>query len=153
MMLQLSENEIFKFFQEHTLKARWHELFNNTDIVRGKIFDFLNNPILKGCKGIGDYSYGFIYHRFKYYYFVFLLNEAMNIAITTAKSTDLLANVLDLLNEDHLKSAVEGEMMVNAVIDVLQSIHAETASESALIGSKIYRLKREVLDNNNKDVE
>lgn len=92
-----------------------------------------------------ELSYGNIAILFKGYFYKLILNEAVEITFSRYGKYDVLANILSLLTEEKLESAIMGEPMIDAFSNAIRSIPTTSGLSACLNGSKILLLKKEFL--------
>lgn len=92
-----------------------------------------------------ELSYDNISFFFKCYFFKLILNEAVEITFAGQGNYDILSNILSLLSEEKLETAIMGEPMFDAFSRAIRSIHTDSALSACLHGSKILSLEKEFL--------
>ena len=88
------------------------------------------------------FSYENIAFLFKWYFFKLILNEAVEITFAGQGNYDILSNILSLLSEEKLETAIMGEPMIDAFSNAIRSIPTDSALSAFLLGSKILLLEK-----------
>jgi len=92
---------------------------------------------------VEELSYENIAFLFKVYFFKFILNEAIEITFQGNRNYDIISNILSLLSEEKLETAIMGAPMVDAFSKAIRSIPNTSALSATSHGSKILLLEKE----------
>ena len=130
-------------FDEPVLQKQVIQLFNGSEekikARFNEIITFLESD------STDELSYDNIAFLFKGYFYKLILNEAVEMTFSGHGKYDALANILSLLTEEKLESAIMGEPMIDAFSNAIRSISTTSGLSACLNGSKILLLEKEFL--------
>ena len=138
------EKEIpLTIFDEPVLQKQVAHLFNGAEEkIKARV-----NEIVAFIKSdyTDELSYDNIAFLFKGYFFKVILNEAVEITFSGQGKYDVLSNILSLLTEEKLETAIMGKPMIAAFSNAIRSIPSETFFDKINHGSDIMLLEKEFL--------
>ena len=142
-ILRINEAVTLEFFERPGLKYTTDRLFKNMNAcINQKISEIRNIDCIKESEFAEIISYEKIYLRFKYRFLKMLLDEAVEMSLTQKAKYDVLSNVISLLSKEKLYNAIDGEMIIYSVIDVIKTIETTNPMQSVALGSIIATLKQ-----------
>ena len=143
MKVRIQKDVPVNIFAEPTLAKQVDSLFNSTEEKMkervNEIVKFLNMDDTK------ELSYENIAFLFKGYFFKLILNEAVEITFDGKENYDILSNILSLLSEEKMETAIMGKPMIDAFSKAIRSIPNDSGLRAALHGGKILLLEKEFL--------
>ena len=135
MKVRIEKDVSVTIFDEPTLAKQVDNLFNGAEEkMKARV-----NEIVKflDMDSTDELSYDNIAFLFKGYFFKLILNEAVEITFAGQGNYDILSNILPLLSEEKLETAIMGEPMIDAFSKAISSIPNDSGLSAALHGSKI----------------
>ena len=101
-------------FDEPVLQKQITELFNGLE----EKFKARFNEIITflEANSSDELSYENIMFLFKGYFYKWILNETIEMTFTESGKYDVLSNILSLLTEDNLETAIMGKPMIDAFV-------------------------------------
>jgi hypothetical protein len=143
ILVRIEKNIPLTIFDEPVLKSRVTYLFNDADEkIKARINEIVT--FLK-LESTSELSYDNIAFFFKMYFYKLILNEAVEMTFSGEGNYDALSNVLSLLSEEKMESAIMGKPMIDAFTKVICSIPTNSALSACLYGSKILLMEKEFL--------
>lgn len=144
MKVRIQKDVPVTIFDEPTLAKQVDNLFNGAE----KKMKSRVNEIVKflDMDSADELSYDNIAFLFKGYFFKLILNEAVEITFAGQGNYDILSNILSLLSEEKMETAIMGETMIDAFSKAIRSIPNDSGLNAALHGSKILLLEKEFLE-------
>ena len=138
------EKEIpLTIFDEPVLQKQVIHLFNGAEKkIKARVNEIVT---FLESDSTDELSYDNIAFLFKGYFYKLILNEAVEMTFSGYGKYDVLSNILSLLTEEKLETAIMGKPMIDAFSNAIRSIPAQTALSKALNGSKILLLEKEFL--------
>ncbi len=142
-LVRIQKDVPLTIFDEPSLAKQVDNLFDDSEEKMKVRID----EIVKFLKPFttDKFSYKNITSLFKRYFFTLILNEAVGITFSGQENYDILSNILSLLTEENLETAIMGEPMINAFSNAISSIPTDSGLSAALHGSKILLLQKEFL--------
>lgn len=136
--IEFDFKETLNIFQEPKIAHNINNLF----IIMHKEIANRFSTILKAIEvePKNEFKYNNLFKLFKFYLYKDLAQQAINMALMEYRY-NLLDNILYLINEQTLKDAIYGDIMLQTFISTFRSIEATSEMERAIIGSKIINLK------------
>lgn len=143
MKVRIKKDVPVTIFDEPTLAKQVANLFNGAEEkMKARV-----NEIVKflDMDSTDELSYDNIAVLFKGYFFKLILNEAVEITFSEQGNYDILSNILSLLSEEKMETAIMGEPMIDAFSKAIRSIPNDSGLSAALHGGKILLLEKEFL--------
>ncbi len=142
-LVRIQKDVPLTIFDEPTLAKQVNNLFNGAEEkMKARVDEIVKFLELDATD---EFSYENIAFLFKGYFFELILNEAVEITFAGQENYDILSNILSLLSEEKLETAIMGEPMVDAFSDAIHSIPTNSALSEGLNGSKILLLREKFL--------
>ena len=142
-ILRIDEAVTLEFFERPGLKYTTDQLFKNMNAcINQKISEIRNMDCIRESEFAEVISYEKVYLRFKYRFLKMLLDEAVEMSLKEKGKYDVLSNVISLLSKEKLYNAIDGEMIIYSVIDVIKTIETTNPMQSVALGSIIATLKQ-----------
>lgn len=142
-LVRIEKDVPLTIFEHPTLAKQVDNLFNGSEEkIKARVHEIVEFLKLDTSD---ELSYENIAFLFKSYFFKLILNEAIEITFAGQGNYDILSNILSLLSEEKLQTAIMGEPMIDAFSKAIRSIPNDSAFSACLHGSKILLLKKEFL--------
>lgn len=142
-LVRIKKDIPLTIFDEPVLQKQVIQLFNGAEekikARFNEIVTFLESD------STDELSYDNIAFLFKGYFYKLILNEAVEMTFSGQGKYDALANILSLLTEEKLESAIMGEPMIDAFSNAIRSIPTTSSLSACLNGGKILLLEKEFL--------
>lgn len=144
MKVRIQKDVPVTIFDEPTLAKQVDNLFNGTEEkMKARV-----NEIVKflDMDSSDELSYDNITFLFKEYFFELIMNEAVEITFSGQGNHDILYNILSLLSEEKMETAIMGEPMIYAFFKAIRSsISKDSKLRTTFYGDKILLLEKEFL--------
>lgn len=142
-LVRIQKDVPLTIFDEPTLAKQINNLFNGAEEkIKERVDEIAKFLELDSTN---ELSYDNISFLFKGNFFKLILNEAVEITFAGQGNYDILSNILSLLSEEKLETAIMGKPMINAFSKAICSINTDSALSTCLYGSKILLLEKEFL--------
>ena len=122
-----------------TFQKRVNSLFDTT--IEKKIFHRYNEILIfLQLESRKELLFDNIFELFKSYFFVSLIEEAIEISLTQKGKHDILKNIIDLLSVKKIENAIIGRPMIDAFSEALYQISRNTGLSTSIIDTTIESL-------------
>jgi len=139
-LVRIQKNVPLTIFDEPVLAEKVANLFNGAEEkIKARFNEII---IFLESDSTDELSYSNITFIFKVYFYKMILNEAVEMTFSKQGKYDILSNILSLLTEEKLETAIMGEPMIDAFSNAIRSITTTSVLSKALNGSKILLLEK-----------
>lgn len=130
-------------FEDSKVKEKVDALFNETE----EKFKARYREVLKvvDMKRTEELSLENISYLFKIYFYKYILNDAVELALTNNGKYDILQNVISLITKERVEKEIMGKSMIEAFSRAIRTIPTDSALGATLNGSKILLLEKKFL--------
>lgn len=134
-MARIKKDVPLTIFEEPTVKRHAELLFENSkEILENRYKNLLKELDIAPAT---ELSYDNIISLFKPYFFETVLNDAVELTFTKKTSYNIMFAIYEVLTEEKLKEAVNGQPMLSAFNDAIASIPTSNAIESIINRGRI----------------
>lgn len=154
-LLNLETSVPTTIFEQEKIKVRIEELFAQNESEMVERFKEVKASITERERDkvrYGKISYDDISELFKIYFYEKISIQAVEMAFSENGENEdrfnIVTNILELLTDENLQSAIQGEPMINAFTGTISHLETSSGHEAALDGSTILYLEKEFLGRN-----